>query len=126
MIFDTGRGSTCLEWDLADAAFDDVSVESARSFASRRRDILSAVLSAEVNLARGAGDTPPAPTPTRPSCEPSVDNADRADAVRGIAGMSAFLDAPDNPLLLRNIGVGRASSNNEHAPSASSSCPSVC
>ncbi|CBJ26924.1 hypothetical protein Esi_0050_0072 [Ectocarpus siliculosus] len=102
-----------------------MSVENARSFASRHRDILSAVSAADVNLACGAGDAPPAPTPSPPSREPSADNADRTDATRGIVDMSAFLDALDNPLLLRNIGIGRDSNDNDQPPSASSSCPSV-
>lgn len=85
--------------------------------------------SADVNLARGAGDAPPAPrnkhvtSPAEANTLP--DDADRANAVRGIAGMSALLAQPDNPLLLRNIGTGQDSSDDHNAGCASSSCPSV-
>lgn len=106
-----------------------MSAEAAQSFASRRRDILAAVASADVNLAHGAGDGPPIPREslaTAPDASNNPpDDADRSNAVRGIAGMSAFLAQADNPLILGNIGTGQDSSDDNDPAGASSSCPSV-
>ncbi|CAN0548895.1 unnamed protein product [Ectocarpus sp. 12 AP-2014] len=53
VFFDTRPTCGCQEWDLADAAYDDMTASQAQSFASRQRDLLSALTDTErVNLSR--------------------------------------------------------------------------
>eukprot|EP00904_Undaria_pinnatifida_P003963 jgi/Undpi1/13568/HiC_scaffold_8.g03227.m1 len=70
VFFDTTPASSCLEWELSDQAFADMSVDGARSHASRRRDMLDAMRAAEGDLATNA-DAIPTTAPTTPATSPA-------------------------------------------------------
>ena len=55
VFFDTSPASACQEWDLLDAPYDEMNADQAKSFASRQRDLLSALTDVErLNLSRVA------------------------------------------------------------------------
>ena len=129
-------GSACQAWELYDLPFADMTADGAQSHASRRRDILTAMAEAEVNLARGAArGTPTTPATTAMASPPSpctpgpgspgpgspAPGSPAEDAAPAAATpccsshhpqMTAFLSAPDT-LLLSNIGIGEDSSDGE-------------
>eukprot|EP00904_Undaria_pinnatifida_P011867 jgi/Undpi1/7810/HiC_scaffold_23.g10283.m1 len=88
VFFDTTPASSCLEWELSDQAFADMSVDGARSHPSRRRDMLDAMRAAEVDLATNADAVLPTTAPTTPATSPAspaspaaTDGATNAGAV---------------------------------------------
>lgn len=121
VFFDTHPASTCLAWELSDQPFADMTADGARSHASRRRDVLTAMAATGDNLHVGAAGSLPATTAPTTTASPPSSGSPAGDADTPVAGsstsspvasMAAFLSGSDT-LLLPNVGIGQDSSDDE-------------
>ncbi|CAM9674498.1 unnamed protein product [Laminaria digitata] len=121
VFLDTHLAPTCLAWELSDQPFADMTADGARSHASRRRDVLTAMAAAGDNLDVGAAGSLPATTAPTTTASPASSGSPAGDAHTPAAGsstyspvasMAAFLSGSDT-LLLPNVGIGQDSSDDE-------------
>ncbi|CAM9139586.1 unnamed protein product [Laminaria digitata] len=121
VFFDTHPASSCLAWELSDRPFADMTADGARSHASRRRDVLTAMAAAGDNLDVGAaGSLPATPAPTTTASPPSPGSpagdthtpAAGSSTSSPVASMAAFLSGSDT-LLLPIVAIGQDSSDDE-------------